>query len=118
MDLLTRQAEPGTSSAESKPIRILLVENNHEEALMLRALAVDAGEELINVEWTDYLAEGLELLDADHFDVLLLSLSLYEGPETLSGIRAQAERIPLILLGRQKDELKALQAIQVAGQGH
>jgi diguanylate cyclase (GGDEF)-like protein len=116
MDLLTRQAEPGTGTEGSRPIRILLVENNHEEALMLRALAHDAGEDLIEVEWTDYLAEGLSLLDADHFDVLLLSLALYEGPETLSGIRTQAERIPLILLGRQKDELKALQAIQIGAQ--
>jgi diguanylate cyclase (GGDEF)-like protein len=116
MDLLTRQAEAGTAAGELKPIRILLVENNHEQALMLRALAVDAGEDLVNVEWTDYLSEGLELLDSDQFDVLLLNLSLYEGPETLSGIRAQADTIPLILLGRQKDEIRALQAIQIGAQ--
>ena len=116
MDLLTRPAVPGTSTAEPKPIRILLVENNHEEALMLRAFAVDAGEDLIDVEWTDYLTEGLELLNADEFDVLLLSLSLYEGSETLSKIREQADGIPLILLGRQKDEFKALQAIQGGAQ--
>lgn len=116
MDLLTRPAVQGTSAAETKPIRILLVENNHEEALMLRAFAVDVGEDLIDVEWTDYLTEGLELLDADEFDVLLLSLSLYEGPETLSKIREQADGIPLILLGRQKDESKTLQAIQGGAQ--
>ena len=116
MDLLTRQAEPDTSTAKPEPIKILLVENNHEEALMLRALAVDTGEDIMDVAWTDYLSEGLELLDTDHFDVLLLSLSLYEGPETLSEIRAQAERIPLILLGHQKDEPTALQAVQIGAQ--
>ncbi len=111
MDLLTRSSVQG-APVKLQPIRTLLVENNHEEALMLRALAVDAGEDLIQVEWTDHLREGLELLDADEFDVILLGLSLFEGPETLNEIRERADGLPLILLGSQKDEPRALQGIQ------
>lgn len=116
MDILTRPASDLRFLVTPKSIRALLVEPNHEDALMLRALAADAGEELVTLEWTDSLTLGLELLQEGGFDILLVSHLLIEGYESLVHVQEQASGVPIILLGNQKDEDLALGAIQAGAQ--
>ena len=72
MDILTRKAETDTSNAKKEPIKILIVEKKQEEAIMIRDIAVETGEDIMDVAWKDYISEGLELLDNDHLEVLMV----------------------------------------------
>jgi diguanylate cyclase (GGDEF)-like protein len=116
MDILTRPASAFAQPTVTKPIKALLVEPDHEDARMLRALAVDAGEEFLSLEWTDSPSLGLELLREERFDLILLSLPAFQDHEILADIQVQNPEIPVILLGTQKEDGLALTAIQAGAQ--
>jgi diguanylate cyclase (GGDEF)-like protein len=116
MDILTKTEAACAQSVAAMPIRTLLVEPDHEDARMLRALAIDAGEEFMSLEWTDSLTVGMELLHEERYDILLLSLAALHNQHTLDSIQEQNPGIPIILLGHQKDDGFALRAIQAGAQ--
>jgi diguanylate cyclase (GGDEF)-like protein len=116
MDTLTRSAESLTQPTVTNPIKALLVEPDHDDARMLRALAADAGGKLMSLEWTDSPSSALEQLHEERFDIILLSLQAFRDYEILAGIQVKNPDLPVIILGNQKEEGLALTAIQAGAQ--
>lgn len=80
------------------PLRVLLVEDSHADALVAeRALQVSDGEFEITI--TGSLGAGLDRL-AQGFDAILLDLTLPDsaGPETVERMRAAARHVPIVVL--------------------
>lgn len=102
-------------------IRLLLVEDNPGDAIILRETLRDVGGEgqfvLTHVMRLD---EALQKLATQTFDVILLDLSLPDahGLETLSRANASASGTPIVVLTGNNDETIAVKAVQEGAQDY
>lgn len=99
---------------------ILLIQDNVEYARLLsKKLADDLNLEL-RVQYALTLQEGLKLLQAQKFEVVLLELSLPDsgGLETFRAIRNKFPEVPIVILTAMDDELMALQAVREGAQDY
>ena len=121
--LLTKHLiEPALLGAapKGKPTRILVVEDNPgdvravEETLtaqnMVRFVVVPAAT----------LGEALIRLSGDHFDAILLDLSLPDarGLDTLARMRRRAPSIPIVVMTGLSDEAMAIKAVNEGAQDY
>ena len=106
-------------SPDDKLIRILLVEDNAQDARFLRESLKDVGEDL-HVIHAERLCEAVDRLKQDSFDVVLLDLSLPDarGLEGLRGVRQQAPEIAIVVLTGLADDSVALKAVQSGAQDY
>ena len=104
---------------DTNEIKILLIEDNPGDARLIQealSMAGDASE----VQWTDRLAKGLEMLGRDRFDAVLLDLSLPDsrGFATFEQLRKCAPRVPVVVLTGLDDEGLALRAVREGAQDY
>ena len=112
------------------PIRILLVEDNPGDARLLRESLSEARENRFELVSVDRLSSGIEQLQTNAFDVVLLDLSLPDarGFESFSKTHQQAPHVPIVVLSGLDDERLAERCVhqgaqdylvkgQVSGQG-
>lgn len=106
--------------ANIKPIRILLIEDNPGDARLLQEMLADAKDRRFDLECADRLSTGLERLANSGADVVLLDLGLSEsqGLETLSRVRAQAPKTPIVVMTGLGDETTAVKAVQEGAQDY
>ncbi len=105
--------------SESNEIKILLIEDNPGDARLIQeamSMAGDASE----VQWSDRLAKGMEMLGRDRFDAVLLDLSLPDsrGFATFEQLRKCAPRVPVVVLTGLDDEGLALRAVREGAQDY
>jgi PAS domain S-box-containing protein len=105
--------EPETS------VRVLLVEDNPADALIILELLRDGGKGVFNVTHADRLDVGIRELNRVP-DVVLLDLNLSDstGMETFRAFRRHAVHMPIILLTHMNDEALAAQALSEGGQDY
>jgi CheY-like chemotaxis protein len=106
---------PAESSA-----RILLVEDNAGDArLTQESLATQKVDKFTMVHVAS-LATACLRLRGEHFDAVLLDLSLPDshGPATLSSLRQQAPSIPIVVLTGLSDEATAIEAVTQGAQDY
>jgi diguanylate cyclase (GGDEF)-like protein len=102
-------------------LKILLVEDNSVDAeLLLKTVANAPGFELT---WSvvSHLGKALELLDRrEHFDVLVLDLSLpdSQGLQTVERAQAAAPGVPIVVLSGMDDETIGLNAVRAGAQDY
>jgi diguanylate cyclase (GGDEF)-like protein/PAS domain S-box-containing protein len=101
-------------------IRVLVVEDNHGDALILRRLLGGGGFHLTAV---DRVAKALDCLETGHeIDVILLDVTLPDsrGPEldSLARIQDRAPKVPVILLTGIEDEELAVRAVREGAQDY
>ena len=104
----------------TKPINVLLIEDNPADARLILELlqaAAPARFELVHVE---RLADGLRHLAEETFDVLLLDLGLSDsqGLDTLTKIHTKVPHVPTVLLTGLDDEATALEAMRKGAQDY
>jgi sigma-B regulation protein RsbU (phosphoserine phosphatase) len=104
-------------------IRVLLVEDNPGDALLLRELINEVQSPDTTIEWTesDRLADALLVLaDADLFDVVLLDLSLpdSQGLATFEQVHLQVPLAPVVMLTGLNDETMAAAAMERGAQDY
>jgi len=104
----------------SKPIKILLIEDNPGDARYLQELLADVKSNPSVLMRASLLSEGLELLSRAEFDIILLDLSLPDssGLETFSSVSTHARNVPIVVLSGLNDELTALKAVQSGAQDY
>ncbi len=104
----------------TKPIRILLVEDNPGDARLIQEMLAEAAAQDFTVEWVTRLADGLERLGRDQIDLVLLDLGLpdSQGLDTFLKAREQAPRVPFVLLTGLADENLALTALRQGAQDY
>ena len=95
-------------------IKILLVEDNPADAGLLKASLATANGGKFKIEQAARLREALTRLSSEHFDVLLLDLSLPDsmGLDTVESVQKTAKHIPIIVLTGNEDEEVGTEAVR------
>ncbi|MEE9153515.1 MAG: EAL domain-containing protein [candidate division NC10 bacterium] len=97
-----------------KPIAVLLVQDNADDAHEIRKMLGEGRGTPFAIECVDRLTTSLERLAAGGTDVVLLDLSGPDnhGLDALARIRAQAPHVPIIVLSSLDDEAVAVKAVR------
>jgi PAS domain S-box-containing protein len=100
--------------------RILLVEDNAGDALLLQEVLSGARCGSFHFRRSDCLAAALREVDRGEIDLVLLDLGLPDGQglDTFVRMHAAAERLPIIVLSGQDDEVLANAAVQKGAQDY
>lgn len=98
--------------------KILLIEDNETDALMVEESLKQVGEGGFAVKRTKSLQEGLGEAVCGTYDIILLDLNLPDaiGLEGVEMCRNTASETPLLVLTGSKDEDTALRAVQLGAQ--
>ena len=104
----------------SKITRVLLIEDNPEDARLITEMLQEARGDSFQLEHTDNLLLGLERLQMVSIDVVLLDLSLPDsmGIDTLTRFYTHEPDMPIIVLTGLNDEAIAVQAIKEGAQDY
>ena len=109
-----------TDSVDSKPIQILLVEDNSADVRLLRELLreISAGGFVLTV--ASRVDEALAKLAAESFDVVLTDLSLPDSRDLASfrELHSAAPTVPIIVLSGLDDESLAASAVREGAQDY
>lgn len=98
-----------------QPLRVLVVEDDEDDFLIVRDLLLDIGSDRFTVEWCPRFERGLERLLAGGAEVCLLDFRLgaQTGLDLLREARSRQCETPIILLtgvGDQEVDLEAMHA--------
>ena len=104
-------SDPNTLPAKVAPAaeplaRVLLIEDNQEEMMLVRYTLEEFGQGKYELEWNSRLAQGLERLREGGVDVVLLDLGLPEcnGVMSYIAVRNTTPDIPTIVLTGDESE--------------
>ena len=105
---------------EDKTIKVLLIEDNPDDAELIRRKLVRSANEQFTVTTVTRLKEGLENLARDGADLVLSDLGLPDshGLDTVTKLLCQASRTPLVVLSGFDDEALAIKAVQLGAQDY
>ncbi len=104
----------------AKPIRILYVEDNPGEVVLMRALLSEAGADQFELISVDLLSKGMEQLAAASFDLVMLDLGLpdSQGLKTFTTVHTRAPHMPIIVLSGVDDESVAIKTVHEGAQDY
>jgi len=106
---------------DTTSINTLLIEDNSDDVALIERYLSASKQVKYNVIHFDTLAGGLEGLQRVLFDVILLDLSLPDGPagiKTFETVFAHASRIPIIVLTGHDDDDLAVEAVHKGAQDY
>ena len=101
--------------------RVLLVEDNPGDALLLREALKDlAGAVPFELAHVGRLEDALRSVKVEIFDAVLLDLSLPDahGVETVARMLESAPRLPIVILTGLDDDAAALEAVRAGAQDY
>jgi signal transduction histidine kinase/DNA-binding response OmpR family regulator len=101
---------------ESKRMKLLLVEDNADDALLIQETLCDIT--AIEIVWAERLSQAKAHLVRGQFDAVLLDLSLpdAQGLESIGQVRSQAPGVPIVVLTGLRDEETAVKAVEQGAQ--
>ena len=111
---------PSPRGHASDPIRLLLVEDDSNDAILLRRMLGSVKTARFTITQAERLADSLHRLASERFDVVLLDLSLpdSQGLETFSRVDAAAPTVPVVVLSGLADEAVSVSAVQKGAQDY
>ena len=103
-----------------QPIRTLLIEDNPGDARLIREKLREETDTPFSVVVESRLANGLNRLAVDSFDIILLDLSLPDsfGLETIQTVCARYPDFPVVVLTGYDDKNLGIQAVQIGAQDY
>ncbi|MBE9096737.1 PAS domain S-box protein [Tychonema sp. LEGE 07203] len=114
-----------SSTAKQNGFKVLLVEDNQAEAELIEELLLErnvskAEPQRLSVSCTDRLSTAQQLLSGEHFDVILLDLSLPDSQDlsTIVKIQEYSLNTPIVVLTARNDEELAVKSIQAGAQDY
>jgi signal transduction histidine kinase len=104
----------------SRPLLVLMIEDNPADARLTRELLREADEFAFNLIHAETLAQGMVCLDERNFDAVLLDLSLIDttGIEGVSKISDKSPNMPIVVLSGQVNQDVAIAALQGGAQDY
>lgn len=104
----------------SKPIKILLIEDNKEDAVIIREMLKETSNISFELKHVDRLKAGFGSLFNDSFDVLLLDLNLPDswGFDTFIRTYDQVPELPIVIMSGFDDEDIAVKAVREGAQDY
>jgi len=108
------------SDSSIKQIRVLLIEDNATDALLVRDELEYTAAAVCVLTQCRRLAEAIARLAEQPFDVVLLDLTLpdSDGLATYTELQAAAPNMPIVVLSHLADEAIALQAVRAGAQDY
>jgi two-component system, cell cycle sensor histidine kinase and response regulator CckA len=99
-------------------LKVLLVEDNPDDALLLRRMLRNARDVRFELEHADKISAALERIAEGGLDVVLLDLSLpdSQGLDTFFKVHALAPEVPIVVLTGLDNESLAYEAVQEGAQ--
>lgn len=113
--------QQGTLTQEiSRPVEVLLVENNPGDVRLFKRNLSGAGEDQFDLTCVRKLSETIKCLDREHYDIVMMDLALpdSEGFNSFISVRVHAPNVPIILLTDNRDEDLAVRALQNGAQDY
>lgn len=106
--------------SQSGVIRVLLIEDNPGDALLMQEWVAEVAAERFSMEWEAQLSSGLERVKKEPFDLLVLDLTLPDshGWNTFAKARKVAPHLPLIVMSGLDDEALAVRTVQEGAQDY
>jgi sigma-B regulation protein RsbU (phosphoserine phosphatase) len=94
-------------------LKVLLIEHDCGFARYVGEMLGQARDFAAEVQATQDLGDGLSALAADHFDIVVMDMSLPDGAglANVAVLRAGAPQLPIIVAGDSDDETVALEAV-------
>jgi signal transduction histidine kinase len=104
----------------NKIIRILLIEDNPGDARLIKEYLSDVKNTSFDFKSAERLHDGIEILENEFVDVVLLDLKLpdSEGLGSFDQIFAVAPSVPIIVLTGLNDETTAIKAVKMGAQDY
>jgi PAS domain S-box-containing protein len=104
----------------AKPIRILHIEDNPGEVVLMRALLAEAGADQFELQSAERLAGGMAQLDAGGVDLVMLDLGLPDsnGLSTFTAVHTHAPQVPIIVVSGVDDEAVAIKTVHEGAQDY
>jgi len=101
-------------------MQILLVEDNPDDAEILREILLESATGRFQLTHVERLEEARHHLAEGRFDIVLLDLSLpdSQGFETFRSLQGEYTEMPIIVLTGTDDEALALAAVQAGAQDY
>ncbi len=102
-------------------LKLLLVEDDPDDAYLIREALAESGEasnfDLVHVQRLD---EAIEHLGRESFDAIVLDLSLPDctGLDTLHRVEDQTSKVPIVVLTGLGDQTAAIQAVDAGAQDY
>lgn len=111
------QRSRSEATATRLPLRLLLVEDNAGDALLIQRMLLQTGSSS-TVEHVLRLRDALERLSKGRFDIIVSDLSLPDarGLDAVKALHLAAPKLPIVVLSGQSDEALALQALRLGAQ--
>ncbi len=103
-------------------MKLLLIEDDADDRLLMRTMLSEAKEKMGRIELfeTELLQKGITYLSQGGWDIVLLDLILpdSQGIETFERIHAKAPQVPIVILSGLDDETLAVRAVQEGAQDY
>jgi PAS domain S-box-containing protein len=114
------QADPPTATAQSEPIRILLVEDDNGCAVLVQAILTRVRYGAYKFRRAENLAAALQVVAQGEIDIILLDLGLpdSQGLDTFVRMHAAAAAVPIVVLSGLDDESLATTAVSQGAQDY
>ncbi len=104
----------------SNHIRVFLIEDNDNDAVLIRRFLTSGQNMHIDVERADTLSSALKRLGEEKYDVILSDLGMSDswGLVTFGKVHAASPEVPVIVLTGLDDEAAALEAVHRGAQDY
>lgn len=105
---------------EKKLIKVLLVEDDFRYTAVVREIVAGGTGVSFDLTASERLDEALRRLEHEHFDVILLDLTLPDssGLNTFTQLHTHAPAVPIVVLTGTEDETLALEAVRQGAQDY
>ena len=117
--LVSHVMETPANNSPTTPIRLLLVEDDEDDAYLLKDLLAQSAA-TFEIETAGSIAEARKRLKAGGIDLVLSDLSLPDsrGIQTFAALRAASPQTPVIVLSGMDDEELAMQIVERGAQDY
>jgi PAS domain S-box-containing protein len=104
----------------AKLIRVLVVEDNEPEAVLLRDWLRQQTVATFSLDWAPRLSKAIEATAKNDYDVVLLDLTLpdAQGLDCFATFHKYAPYLPVVVLSGQDDEEMAMQTVHLGAQDY
>lgn len=105
---------------QTNHISILHIEDNQADVALVQEILAEAKEFSGTVRHADLLSRGLDRLDVEAVDIILLDLSLPDssGNSTFRAVKERARDTPVIIMTGLNDEQTAINAVREGAQDY
>jgi DNA-binding response OmpR family regulator len=111
---------PGDQLMDKKTIKILLIEDNPGDTVIIREMLKDIIGINFKLLYVTGLEDGFKILSEEQINIILLDLNLHDcfGIDTFYKMNKKAPNIPIIILTGLSDEELAIEAVGKGAQDY